>query len=284
MTTNEGGSIYDEVFTRNVIDRTDAFGTIFMGLTTQCAVCHDHKFDPITQRDYYSLSAFFNSLDGRAMDDNLKDPAPTIRVPSKSQANELAGYADAIKQVRHEMRGPIESVDAAQEAWQRSLLDDATSASETIRPTEVTSDANASIVIRDDGSVEAVGPAADKDVITITANLPDHSTAQWQTIRLDAMTDSPDQPVGLSDNGNVVLTEFVIEVLRPDAKNENDWETLPINHALASYEQDGDAFAVSYAIDKKSNPAEGWAVRRASRTRPTHRLVRRSGVDGSAQR
>ncbi len=64
VTTNEGGSIYDEVFARNVIDRTDAFGTIFLGLTAGCAVCHDHKFDPISSQDYYSLSAFFNSLDG----------------------------------------------------------------------------------------------------------------------------------------------------------------------------------------------------------------------------
>ena len=90
VTTNEGGSIYEEVFARNVMDRTDAFGTIFLGLTTGCAVCHDHKFDPISQRDYYSLSAFFNSLDGRAMDGNSKAPAPTIPVPSESQTRQLA--------------------------------------------------------------------------------------------------------------------------------------------------------------------------------------------------
>ena len=92
VTTNEGGSIYDEVFARNVIDRTDAFGTIFLGLTTGCAVCHDHKFDPISMRDYYSLFAFFNSLDGRAMDANVKDPAPVIPVPSEEQQQMLAEY------------------------------------------------------------------------------------------------------------------------------------------------------------------------------------------------
>ena len=88
VTTNEGGSIYDEVFTRNCIDRTDAFGTIFLGLTTGCAVCHDHKFDPVTMRDYYSLLAFFNSLDGSAMDQNIKDHAPVIAVPSDQQSEQ----------------------------------------------------------------------------------------------------------------------------------------------------------------------------------------------------
>ena len=86
VTTNEGGSIYEEVFARNVMDRTDAFGTIFLGLTVGCAVCHDHKFDPISQRDYYALSAFFNSLDGRALDGNSKNPACNPRPDRRTKS------------------------------------------------------------------------------------------------------------------------------------------------------------------------------------------------------
>ncbi len=100
VTTNEGGSIYEEVFARNVIDRTDAFGTVFLGMTTGCAVCHDHKFDPLTTRDYYSLSAFFNSLDGRAMDNNIKNPAPVISVPTDEQEKLLQQYDASLAQVR----------------------------------------------------------------------------------------------------------------------------------------------------------------------------------------
>ena len=76
VTTNEGGSIEQEVFTRNVVDRVSTMGTVFLGLTLGCAACHDHKFDPITQQEFYQLFAFFNSLDGPALDGNVKDPAP----------------------------------------------------------------------------------------------------------------------------------------------------------------------------------------------------------------
>jgi len=60
---DRGTALPQESFTRNVIDRVTAVGTAFMGLTVQCAVCHDHKYDPITTRDFYQLFAFFNNLD-----------------------------------------------------------------------------------------------------------------------------------------------------------------------------------------------------------------------------
>lgn len=59
-----GTALPEESFNRNVIDRVTAVGTAFMGLTVQCAACHDHKYDPITQKDFYQLYAFFNNFDG----------------------------------------------------------------------------------------------------------------------------------------------------------------------------------------------------------------------------
>jgi hypothetical protein len=61
--SNEGGTIPEELRFNIARDRTEAYGATFMGLTVGCAVCHDHKFDPTTQRDFYSLSAFFNNID-----------------------------------------------------------------------------------------------------------------------------------------------------------------------------------------------------------------------------
>ena len=60
---DRGTALPEESFHRNVVDRVTSVGTAFMGLTVQCAVCHDHKYDPLTMRDFYSLSAFFNSID-----------------------------------------------------------------------------------------------------------------------------------------------------------------------------------------------------------------------------
>ena len=121
LTTTEVGSIYEEVFAQNVMDRTDAFGTVFLGLTTQCAACHDHKFDPISQRDYYSLSAFFNSLDGNAVDENSRAPAPFVRLPTEAQKRGLTEIQHEIARLRAELSGPIKSVDIAQREWEARI-------------------------------------------------------------------------------------------------------------------------------------------------------------------
>ena len=112
VSTNEGGSIDEEVYVRNVVDEVDTNGTTLLGLTVGCARCHDHKFDPIRQKDFYQLFAFFNSIDGPAMDGNRKDTPPAARVPTEEQKRQLAAaqakVADAEKrrQARADRAGP----------------------------------------------------------------------------------------------------------------------------------------------------------------------------------
>lgn len=96
VTTNEGGSIEEEVYVRNVVDRVSTVGTVFMGLTLGCAVCHDHKYDPLTQKDFYQLFAYFNSLDGPVLDGNVQDPSPAMRVPGKELSAWLAALQDRL--------------------------------------------------------------------------------------------------------------------------------------------------------------------------------------------
>ncbi len=68
LTNREGGTDPEQFRVEQVIDRTNTVGTVWLGLTVGCAQCHDHKFDPITQRDYYRLFAFFNSSDEQNLD------------------------------------------------------------------------------------------------------------------------------------------------------------------------------------------------------------------------
>ena len=256
ITTGEGGSIYDEVFARNVMDRTDAFGTIFLGLSTGCAVCHDHKFDPITSKDYYSLTAFFNSLDGKAMDGNAKDHAPVIATPSDEQRAAVGEIDEIIADLEQQMQAPIASIDQAQIAWQKSLLGMGDPRTEYLIPSEARSEAKVEMTIRDDGSVELVGDAAAKDTTTIIAPLP--TGAQWPTLQIEALTESVEERVGASENGNVVLTEITVETT--DDELEGQWINVPIAKAFADIEQKDGAFAASFAIDNKENDSEGWAV------------------------
>ncbi|MFK8113066.1 MAG: DUF1549 domain-containing protein, partial [Rubripirellula sp.] len=79
---NEGGAVFEEWRIENVADRVHTFGTAVLGLTMECCRCHDHKYDPIPMRDYYSLSAFFNSIDESGVyDRSQKVPCPSILLP-----------------------------------------------------------------------------------------------------------------------------------------------------------------------------------------------------------
>lgn len=80
-TTNEGGVIPEEYEVIYAKDRADTTGAVFLGLTVGCATCHDHKFDPITQRDFYAMTAFFRNTTQYVMDGNISDVPPFIIVP-----------------------------------------------------------------------------------------------------------------------------------------------------------------------------------------------------------
>ena len=104
VTTSEGGSIAEEVHIRNVVERVVATGTVFLGMTFDCTRCHDHKYDPFTQRDFYSMSAFFNSIDGNPLDGNKKDHAPVIKVLTSEEKSQIAELKQKASDVRDEIR------------------------------------------------------------------------------------------------------------------------------------------------------------------------------------
>lgn len=85
ITTNEGGTIDEENLANYASDRVQTLGWVYMGLTTNCAQCHDHKFDPISQRDYYSLAAFFRNTTQKPKDGNVKDGLGPILVLPESK-------------------------------------------------------------------------------------------------------------------------------------------------------------------------------------------------------
>ncbi len=89
VSSNEGGTIPEELRVNIARERTEAYGATFMGLTVGCAVCHDHKFDPTTQKDFYALSAFFNNLDEKPFNDDRPVWTPVVRIPKAGNAGRL---------------------------------------------------------------------------------------------------------------------------------------------------------------------------------------------------
>src|SRR5580704_7575190 len=105
VTTGEGGAIDEEFYCRYAVDRVATTGTVFLGLTLGCCVCHDHKFDPISQREFYQLFGYFGSLTERAMDGNALLPTPTLQLAQPSDPGrvehlkqEIASLESSIKE------------------------------------------------------------------------------------------------------------------------------------------------------------------------------------------
>jgi hypothetical protein len=95
--TNEGGSIREEFRTEYAADRTATFGTVFLGLTLECARCHDHKYDPVSARDYFSLFAFFNSINEEGLYSKTEIvPTPALPLPTPQQEERLAAARKAL--------------------------------------------------------------------------------------------------------------------------------------------------------------------------------------------
>jgi len=90
ITTSEGGAIAEEYAVLYTRERTETVSQVWMGLTTGCAVCHDHKFDPFSQREFYELSAFFNNTTQAAMDGNVKDTPPIVFVAEAADRARVA--------------------------------------------------------------------------------------------------------------------------------------------------------------------------------------------------
>jgi hypothetical protein len=114
VSSNEGGTIPEELKFNIARERAEAYGATFLGLTVGCAVCHDHKYDPTTQKDFYQLTAFFNNIDEQPFNMDKPDWAPVVRIPK-------APNIDAYNQVLRKRSDLYEQLRASQ-LQERALI------------------------------------------------------------------------------------------------------------------------------------------------------------------
>ncbi|HEY1050102.1 MAG TPA: DUF1553 domain-containing protein [Prosthecobacter sp.] len=119
MANNESGIIDEEYRVEYVADRLETTGTTWLGLTIGCARCHDHKYDPITQREFYELFAFFNSVEEKGLirEDN---PPPVLSVPSPEQERELQKFIAARMQAESELAPLSKGLNTQLSAWEKT--------------------------------------------------------------------------------------------------------------------------------------------------------------------
>ena len=250
VTTSEGGSIAEEYYVRYAIDRASTTATVWMGLTMGCAVCHNHKFDPITQKEFYQFYAYFNNITEQAMDGNAQSVPPVVKVPTSDQIEELEQVSQKIKELKAEQQKPIPEVDAEQRKWETQLP-----RWTILQPITYASAGGAKLEVQVDNSVLASGKNPDREVYQIEAKL---KAGYYTAIRLEGLTDQslPHKGAGRSENSNVVLSEF--EAKFSTSNQPNQWQKIEFSRAWADHEKPNGDFKVANAIDGKAET--GWAT------------------------
>jgi hypothetical protein len=124
ITTNEGGAISEEYLVLYTRDRTETVSQVWLGMTAGCAVCHDHKFDPLSMRDFYSMSAFFNNTTQNAMDGNISNTPPTITVPRLEDRAKWETIEKQIVQLRAELAARKTAATKDFDAWLATVKSD----------------------------------------------------------------------------------------------------------------------------------------------------------------
>ena len=251
MINGEGGRIAEENRVDYVMDMTETAGTVWLGLTMNCCRCHDHKFDPLTQHDYYRLSAFFNQTPVDGSGGNPQTP-PVLESPSDDQRHRMAEIESRIALLGKPLQQREQELAASQDAWEKETL--AAAGDSAWQPLKIVAAAamHQTLTAEQDGSILASGenPRNDTYTISLTTGLQ-----RITAVRLDVLNDESHMQGGLarSDSGNFVLTETEIAI-QQQASAETT--SLKIASAEATYEQ-GD-FKIDRAFD--GNPNTGWAV------------------------
>lgn len=260
MINYEGGAIPEEYLNNYLVDRVNTFGAVFFGMTFACAQCHDHKYDPVSQKDYYQLYAFFNSINEIGLDGRDGNAKPFIKAPLPSQTRELEDIDKNLASLAGDLRKPLPGLDPEQPDWEREWSGRLLGRWSPLDPASITAANGSKFEKSADLSIKTTGDTPDTDAIEFTAETSGPITA----LRLEALLDdSLEKPAtGRGSGGNFILSEFEVEIAtqsRPD-----EFERVPLALAVADYSQKN--FEIAKAID--ADPKTGWAVDGQTRREP----------------
>jgi uncharacterized protein DUF1553/uncharacterized protein DUF1549/cytochrome c len=123
MLNGEGGRIAEESRVDYVVDRVDTTGTIWLGLTVGCGRCHEHKYDPLSQKEYYQLFAYWNNIaEVGGVDRRNGTAAPTIELPTPDQKKRIDEEAKKVADLEKQFRALNDELEARKAAWERDVI------------------------------------------------------------------------------------------------------------------------------------------------------------------
>ena len=228
MLNEEGGVDVEEYRFASIVDRVNTTATVFLGLTLSCAQCHDHKYDPLSQREYYQFFAFLNNAD----EPELEVPDPDVKVERDATTGKILKLESELAS-----RFPPHGTKTL---WS------------VIEPEKFSSAEKASFSQRDDGSIFVTGPNAKSDTYQLTFQ---SESQGFDRLRIELLQD-PDLPAlgpGRHQDGEVILSELQLEVWDRQDEEPRSLSLLEPRATLSNKD-----FEIGKALD--GDPETGWGI------------------------
>jgi hypothetical protein len=259
IVTDEGGAIDEEYLVEYAADRAETTASVLLGLTMNCARCHDHKFDPLSQEDYYGLFAFFSSNDEPGLYSQLPDPErafePFLEVPSDDQQATRVALEAELATARDELAAASPEDVAAMQRFLAELpaqLGLERAAAEVV---ELGSSGGATLTVTPAGTLLASGENPDTDVHTVRLRT---DARDLRLIQLDVLGHASftNGAPGRAGNGNAVLTGVRFEAV--SVRDPQQRAELGIDWIWTDFAQDNEDWSLYRSFDERPNT--GWAI------------------------
>ncbi len=203
LTNNEGGTNDEEFRNAAVIDRVNTTFAVWMGTTMTCANCHTHKFDPISQKEFFQIFAILNNTE----DADKRDESPLFQYFTEEQKQQKREWQQQLEKLKTKLRTPTPQLAESQKRWESRIKTPLKWESAT--PQQASSSQNSTLQIRDDHSL-FVKQVSEKENYEIRLSVPqtgNKDKAEWAAIRLETLPDEtlPGKGAG-HGSGNFVVT------------------------------------------------------------------------------
>ncbi|HEY3516545.1 MAG TPA: DUF1549 domain-containing protein, partial [Gammaproteobacteria bacterium] len=236
----EAGEELDEYRSAYVIDRVHTTATAFLGLSVACAQCHDHKYDPITQREFYGFYDFFNHV--KEKDNGFgRNPKPAIPAPGPDDVPRLADLEKRKKTLEKRLDRADPLADEAQAEWEKQTLARLGADVEwsTLEPTELMAKHGSRLKRLDDGSILSTGPTPARETYELVF-VPGKRTIH--ALRLEVLPDPslPHGSSGRADDGRFILSGFEVRMQSVSDSSDSPRVAFALAEADINQERDED--------------------------------------------
>ena len=267
MANGEGGRDAEESRVDYVRDRVDTTGTLFLGLTLGCAQCHDHKFDPISQREYYRLAAYFDSIDETGAAGGHAKPTIKVRSPYAQRALDAAN--ELHERMVAEQRALREASAPAADDWiqdLRSNLAAEHSAWIPVVPQSLRSREGSALSIAEDSSIALSENVPAQDDYLVTAAPTELPSITGVRLEVLPLSNHPDHAWSFAEDGEFLLTGFKVRARRPGTTLHREAKLVSAVADVEGVAEDDNYKSISGALD--DDPRTGWTTRGKGRETP----------------